>query len=132
VYFMGYRSSHKGYKCLDVVSGCVYVSRDVMFDEGVFPFSSLHPNSGAQLHSDILLLPPPLRNSYEGEFVATGRTNGANVVDPLVEPHVQGEEFIAENSLAPPGIQASTSGAATEVTDGGATLDPSASISDLP
>jgi hypothetical protein len=97
--FLGHSSSHKGYKCLNVASTHVYVSRDVVFDEGVFPFSSLHPNSGAQLHSDILLLPPPLRNSYEGELVATGKTNGANVADPLVEPHVQGEEFIAENSL---------------------------------
>jgi hypothetical protein len=30
---------------------------DVDFGENAFPFSSLHPNVGAQLRSEILLLP---------------------------------------------------------------------------
>lgn len=37
--FLGYSSSHKGYKCLDISSGRVYISRDAIFDEGSFPFS---------------------------------------------------------------------------------------------
>jgi hypothetical protein len=37
--FIGYSALHKGYKCLDIDSGRVYISRDVIFDEGVFPFS---------------------------------------------------------------------------------------------
>jgi hypothetical protein len=37
--FIGYSSLHKGYKCLDIDSGRVYISRDVIFDERVFPFS---------------------------------------------------------------------------------------------
>ena len=32
---------HKGYKCLHVPSNRVYISRDVIFDENVFPFSNL-------------------------------------------------------------------------------------------
>jgi hypothetical protein len=28
---------HKGYKCLDVANGRVYISRDVVFDESIFP-----------------------------------------------------------------------------------------------
>jgi hypothetical protein len=35
----------------------VYISRDVVFDENVFPFASLHPNAGALLKKEILLLP---------------------------------------------------------------------------
>jgi hypothetical protein len=40
--FLRYNTMHKGYKCLDVSSGRVYVSRDVTFDENIFPFSHLH------------------------------------------------------------------------------------------
>jgi hypothetical protein len=55
--FLGYSPLHKGVKCLDVTSGCVYIYRDVVFDENVFPFASLHPNAGRRLTQDILLLP---------------------------------------------------------------------------
>ena len=44
--FLGYSPLHKGVKCLDVTSGRVYISRDVVFDEGVFPFARLNPNAG--------------------------------------------------------------------------------------
>jgi histone deacetylase 1/2 len=47
--FIGYSNMHKGVKCLDVTSGRVYISRDVVFDETVFPFSKLHPNAGSLL-----------------------------------------------------------------------------------
>jgi hypothetical protein len=36
--FLGYSSQHKGYKCLHIPSNRVYISRDVVFDENVFPF----------------------------------------------------------------------------------------------
>jgi hypothetical protein len=42
--FLGYSSLHKGYKCLHVPSNRVYISRDVIFDESVFPFVNM-PNS---------------------------------------------------------------------------------------
>jgi hypothetical protein len=53
--FIGYSPLHKGVKCLDVSTGCIYISRDVVFDENVFPFASLHPNAGAILRKEILL-----------------------------------------------------------------------------
>jgi hypothetical protein len=55
--FLGYSSMHKGFKCLDVAAGQVYISRDVVFDESVYPFSKLNPNAGVRLRSKILLLP---------------------------------------------------------------------------
>jgi hypothetical protein len=58
--FLGYSTHHKGYKCLDISTGRVYISRDVVFDETIFPFSMLHPNAGARLRSEISLLPPSL------------------------------------------------------------------------
>ena len=58
--FLGYSAQHKGVKCLDVSTGRVYISRDVVFDETQFPFAKLHPNADALLRKEILLLPPHL------------------------------------------------------------------------
>lgn len=41
----------------------VYISRDVVFDESIFPFAKLNPNAGAHLRSELLLLPSELLNS---------------------------------------------------------------------
>ena len=40
--FLGYSSSHKGYKCLDSTD-IIYISKDVVFNEFRFPFSELFP-----------------------------------------------------------------------------------------
>jgi hypothetical protein len=67
---LGYSPRHKGLKCLEVSSGRVYISRDVVFDEAVFSFKLLHPNAGALLRQEILLLPPTLLNTEQGdEFI---------------------------------------------------------------
>jgi hypothetical protein len=47
---------------LEIKSGRVYISRDVIFDETQFPFSKLHPNAGARLRTEISLLPDTLLN----------------------------------------------------------------------
>ena len=47
--FLGYSSLHKGYKCLDTDSGRVYISRDVIFDESVFPFTRNPPRPSQTL-----------------------------------------------------------------------------------
>lgn len=47
--FLGYSPMHKGVKCLDIKSGHVYISRDVVFNENMFSFANLNPNAGAQL-----------------------------------------------------------------------------------
>jgi hypothetical protein len=61
--FLGYSNLHKGFKCLDISTGRIYISRDVVFYENIFPFTKLHPNAGARLRSEILLLPSTLLSS---------------------------------------------------------------------
>jgi hypothetical protein len=82
--FLGYSSRHKGVKCLEVKTGRVYISRDVVFDETVFPFQSLHPNAGALLRKEILLLPESLHPSYVFDHGAVNNvdqsTNPANTI----------------------------------------------------
>jgi hypothetical protein len=46
--FLGYSSLHKGYKCLDMETRRVYISRDVIFDKAVFPFSNPSSNFNEQ------------------------------------------------------------------------------------
>jgi hypothetical protein len=55
--FLGYSNMHKGFKCLDISTGRLYISRDVVFDEKTFPFAALHSTAGASYSSDVLLLP---------------------------------------------------------------------------
>jgi hypothetical protein len=55
--FLGYSTQHKGFKCLDIVEGRIYILRDVVFDETIYPFAKLNPNAGARLRSEISLLP---------------------------------------------------------------------------
>jgi histone deacetylase 1/2 len=61
--FLGYSNLHKGFKCLEPSTGRVYISRDVVFYEHIFPFTQLHPNAGARLQAELALLPDILKNS---------------------------------------------------------------------
>jgi hypothetical protein len=51
---------HKGFKCLKVANGRIYIPRDMVFDENIYPFSKLHSNAGAKLRAEIVLLSPSL------------------------------------------------------------------------
>jgi hypothetical protein len=55
--FLCYSNIHKGFKYFEVATGRVYISRDVVFDENIYPFSKLHSNAEAKLRAGILLLP---------------------------------------------------------------------------
>ena len=81
--FLGYSNLHKGFKCLDISTGRVYISRDVVFDEGVFPFASLHKNAGARLRPETLLL-PNTSTDQEGDVTVDQLSNFPTNPDSVV------------------------------------------------
>ena len=83
---------------MDVPTGRVYISRDVVFDESIFPFASLHPNAGALLRKEILLLPENLRSFDQGGDNCTNQydDNIASTSSALVPVQV-GSENGAQN-----------------------------------
>ncbi|KAJ9566982.1 hypothetical protein OSB04_002948 [Centaurea solstitialis] len=42
--FLGYPSLHRGFRCLDLSTKRIIISRHVTFDESIFPFGSVTPN----------------------------------------------------------------------------------------
>src|ERR1044072_2264186 len=46
--FLGYSSTHKGYRCMDS-TGRVYISKDVLFNEFRFPYSEMFSSSSTML-----------------------------------------------------------------------------------
>jgi hypothetical protein len=69
--FLGYSQHHKGYKCLHIDSGRVYISRDVIFHESRFPYASqvsTPPPISTPVQAPIIppiLLPPPTPSSTQ-------------------------------------------------------------------
>jgi hypothetical protein len=59
--FLGYSLLHKGYKCLHLPSGRLYISRDVIFVENKFPFSTLSIPAAS--------IPPKSPSSHNLAFV---------------------------------------------------------------
>jgi hypothetical protein len=47
---------HKGSKCVDASTGHIYISRDIIFDESVFPFAFHYLTAGTRYHSEVLLI----------------------------------------------------------------------------
>jgi hypothetical protein len=102
--FLGYSNLHKGFKCLDTHSGRIYISRDVVFDETIFPFAKLNPNARARLRSELLLLPFELLNpsSSWGVQVHDNVSNilPANATNHLSSFQEETMENLGENTIA--------------------------------
>lgn len=78
--FMGYPSEHKGYRCLDLASNRIIISRHVIFDESSFPFAELPtPLSSSNLDflTDFHFSPSPV-----GTVLDTGTIRFAALLVP--------------------------------------------------
>jgi hypothetical protein len=106
--FLGYSNMHKGFKCLDVSTGRIYISRDVVFDEQIFPFATLHANAGARLSSEIELLSHTLFNSSL-LFGSTVIPN-TDVVNISANPAPNPNQNLEENPVEAPVLAADSQG----------------------
>jgi hypothetical protein len=96
--FIGYSPHHKGVKCLEVFTGRVYISRDVVFYEHVFPFKKLHPNAAALLQKEIILLDPTLQNFEQGDDFINDFMENTHATDPLSSPVCVLQDAVSQNS----------------------------------
>lgn len=76
--FLSYSPMHKGFECIEPSYGRVYISRDVVFNETIFPFTTLRHNVGALLRKEIFLLPASLRNPGDENCANSMPTNVCN------------------------------------------------------
>lgn len=85
--FLGYPSNHRGYKCYDISSRKIIVSRHVWFDESQFPFAKLHspPSTSYEFLGDDL---PPLHYHYLNEIANSGTIPVAQPTPATVQPHL--------------------------------------------
>jgi hypothetical protein len=65
----------------------VYISRDVVFDETIFPFHKLNPNAGACLRVEILLLPSTSQGHATGDEFTDGPMTDM-LINPIATNHV--------------------------------------------
>lgn len=61
--FLGYSSTHKGYKCLNLKTHRLYISRDVIFHEDSFPYSKSRPISQPYTQSSPVVQLPIIPSS---------------------------------------------------------------------
>ena len=81
--FLGYPSNHRGYRCLDLSTHKIILSRHVIFDEAVFPFSKIPQTSAPSTNSE-LSSPPPIIQEIPPP--ATSNFPPAPLVPPPVPP----------------------------------------------
>ena len=87
--FLGYSTSHKGYKCLSP-DGRLYISKDVIFNEAKFPYSTLF--EAATTPTDTILETVSVRylsfsHSYNNNSVQISPLVTANSQPTLEEQH---------------------------------------------
>jgi hypothetical protein len=125
--FLSYSTHHKGYKCLDISIGRVYISRDVVFDETIFPFSMLHPNIGARLRLEISLLPPSLVDPALIQGSTVDVLNLPKSTNPYMQqcalPEFPGAATAMDKSVIAPGDSYFLAAVGTPVTDPAVTED---------
>ena len=91
--FMGYSTTQKGYKLYDLENKVLFISRDVVFTESIFPFQ-IHTNTDMQaiVSDDETQVSAPILNDQDDDHVCmqddTDSTTRHNVDHTLEEPNM--------------------------------------------
>ncbi|KAL9228101.1 hypothetical protein vseg_003715 [Gypsophila vaccaria] len=116
--FLGYPSSHRGYKCLDLVTKKIIIARHVTFDEAVFPFASQTPVTPASydfltcdpspyMHTHIhtqnpeTTSPPPPTNSHAQSPAPTTASPPDASLGPIPETSSSSSNHVAATPPPP-------------------------------
>ncbi|XP_071695889.1 uncharacterized protein [Rutidosis leptorrhynchoides] len=104
--FLGYPSNHRGYRCLDLATNRIILSRHVTFDETSFPFGSMNPT---QPPSYDFLDPPP--NLFSRSFHLSPSTQPSETQPPSTEATVTSP---TSTETQPPPIEATVTPTETQ------------------
>lgn len=103
--FLGYSALHKGYKCLDINTGRIYMSRDVVFDETIFPFvnhspnhSDYSPGSSVFRSFDQMLLPANPVDAAHPVYVPAEWISGSTAAEESVSDSTQADASAMSSS----------------------------------
>ncbi|XP_012857659.1 PREDICTED: uncharacterized protein LOC105976934 [Erythranthe guttata] len=83
--FLGYPSGIKGYKLLDLVSHKVFISRDVIFHENIYPFTN-KSSSSEFISTDFSPLPPSVIPSFHHDSISEPYPSVSVSVPPISSP----------------------------------------------
>jgi len=119
--FLGYSLLHKGYKCLHLPTGRVYFSRDVLFQEDIFPFATTPSHSSQPTVNpppthprELLVILPPTAPTHSREAPLLSSLTPRATVQPVSSavPHTPCVIQPPSPFFAPPHSDTSSSRAA--------------------
>ena len=82
--FLGYPSGYKGYKLMDLERNKVFISRNVLFHEDIFPLCSKAPN----LHNSPINSLTPEDTSLSPNNISTSKTQTIPSLSPELRNHL--------------------------------------------
>ena len=99
--FLGYSPNVKGYKLFDLDTHSVFVSRDVMFHESIFPYSS--SSSGSTSSTSLPLPCAPSVPILLDDHILSKLASSALSPDSIIQLHHSiDDDFLDEVPVEPP------------------------------
>jgi histone deacetylase 1/2 len=99
--FIGYSTGHQDYKCLDVSTGKNFISRHVVFDESIYPYT-VPTSASLTTKSDLVVLPLNLQLSSSSSLISVGTVNQTPAPSQLymISPSSP-SNYLYDNSTSP-------------------------------